>query len=473
MVFSSTVFLFGFLPIALFGNFVLLKKTRKGQNLFLTLLSLLFYAWGEPYFVALMILSILMNWFFALLVHRYKDKQRIVRLTLVLTVIYNLGLMFVFKYLTFVVKNMQAVIQSGWFSSISVNIALPIGISFFTFQAMSYVFDVHRGHGQVQKNPMNVALYVVFFPQLIAGPIVRYETIAEQIDNRRETFKDFSEGIQRFIVGFAKKIILANNFAILADSAFAAKSPSAGFAWVGIFAYAFQIFFDFSAYSDMAIGLGKMFGFHFLENFDYPYISSSVSEFWRRWHISLGTWFRDYLYFPLGGSRVKSKGRLVFNLFVVWFLTGVWHGANWTFVVWGLMYFVLITTEKLTGFEKKLGKFGHVYTLLFVLIGWVLFRANNLTEAWQYLGHMFGIGNALWDASALFYLRENAWFFAAGVLFSMPIAPWLSKKFKAGRSPMPRHAADLINLILSMIVFLIALTYMVKGAYNPFIYFNF
>jgi alginate O-acetyltransferase complex protein AlgI len=348
------------------------------------------------------------------------------------------------------------------------DIALPIGISFFMFQALSYVIDVYREKGEVQKNILNVALYISFFPQLIAGPIVRYETIADQIKNRKETLDDFIDGVCRFIIGLGKKVLIANTLALVADSAFAQPNISVAFAWVGALAYTFQIFYDFAGYSDMALGLGKMFGFHFLENFNYPYISKSISEFWRRWHISLGSWFRDYVYFPLGGSRVDSKARLVFNLFAVRFLTGVWHGANWTFILWGLMYFVLIALEKLTGFDKKLKFFGHIYTLFFVIIGWVLFRASDITHAIEYLRAMFGLaGNALYNGISVFELTDNKFFFIAGLLFSFPIAPWLKKKL--GNSII----SNIIYPILMTAVFIISVSYIVKGSYNPFIYFNF
>ena len=294
---------------------------------------------------------------------------------------------------------------------------------------MSYVIDVYRKKGEAQKNPMNVALYISFFPQLIAGPIVRYETVADEINNRVETVDDFCEGVYRFILGLAKKVLLANNFAIAADAAFEQKELSVSFAWLGIIAYTLQIYFDFSGYSEMAIGLGRMFGFHFLENFDYPYSASSVTEFWRRWHMSLGTWFRDYVYFPLGGSRVKSKARLVFNLFVVWTLTGIWHGANWTFLCWGLLYFVLLTFEKLMGLGKKKHAIGHIYTMLFVILGWVLFRADNLSGAFKYMGAMFGIGaSSLYDSETLMYLSSYKVYFIFGILACFPILKKIKEK---------------------------------------------
>ncbi len=464
MIFSSSVFLFLFLPVVLLVYYVPLQKTRTGQNLFLALISICFYAWGEPCFVLVMLLSILCNWAFALLVYRYKTAAPIVKTILVAMLAFNLGVLFVFKYLMFTLANINALFASG----ITVpSIALPIGLSFFTFQAISYVVDVYRGAGQVQKNPMNVALYISFFPQLIAGPIVRYQTIAKQIKSRTETLADFSAGCTRFILGLGKKIILSNNLAVVADAAFAQSERSLALSWIGAVAYTLQIFFDFSGYSDMAIGLGKMFGFHFLENFNYPYISKSISEFWRRWHISLGAWFRDYVYFPLGGSHTTSKLTLVRNLFMVWFLTGVWHGANWTFIVWGLMYFVLIAAEKLTGFEKKLGVFGHLYTMLFVMVGWVIFRADTIAAAGQYLLSMVGIGvSGLSCDLSVYYISQNIGYFAAAILFCLPLAKWAATKDKLQK-------LGVLYPVFVVAVFLVSISFIIKGAYDPFIYFNF
>lgn len=392
------------------------------------------------------------------------------KFTIAVSVIFNIGILFIFKYLIFTLNIIQTLTDLSFNIP---NIALPIGISFFTFQGMSYVIDIYRNHGKVQKNPLNVGLYISFFPQLIAGPIVRYETISEQILHRKETISDFTDGVSRFAVGLSKKVLLANNLAIVADNAFATNSSelSAGFAWVGALAYTFQIFFDFSGYSDMAIGLGKMFGFHFLENFNYPYISKSISEFWRRWHISLGTWFRDYVYFPLGGSRVKHKKRLVFNLFVVWSLTGIWHGANWTFLAWGLLYFVLITIEKLLNFENRLCKlniFKHIYTLFFVVIGWVIFRADTLGHATSYIGAMFGATDLLIDNNMLFALSENKFYFVFAILLSTPLFKLISDKL-----PKNKPIIEIVLFIILTVLFLISIVYIVKSSYNPFIYFNF
>ncbi len=468
MLFSSSVFIFLFLPIVVFIYYVFLRKSRPLQNIFLLLASLAFYAWGEVFFVFIMILSIAANYLFGILVHRAKQKKA-KKSALAISVVFNLSILFVFKYLTFGVSN----INNLFGLSIPVaDIALPIGISFFTFQAMSYVIDVYRGE-PVQKNILNVGLYISFFPQLIAGPIVRYHTIADQIQNRRESFDDFSAGVCRFIIGLGKKVLLANSLAVAADAAFDGNisSTSASFAWVGAVAYSLQIFFDFSGYSDMALGLGRMFGFHFLENFNYPYISGSITEFWRRWHISLGTWFRDYVYFPLGGSRVKSRGRLILNLFIVWMLTGIWHGANWTFFVWGLMYFVFLTVEKLTGLHKKQGLkiIRHIYTLLVVVIGWVIFRSDTLLDAWNYIAVMFGGTGRLFDNSAVFFLKENIVYFAAGLICCTPAIRLLYHKLIS----KAKRLTSVIAAVSLLAITLLSVVYIIKGTYNPFIYFNF
>lgn len=468
MLFSSSTFLFLFLPAVIVVYYTILRKNRTLQNVFLFLASLLFYAWGEPAFVFVMLLSIFANYILGLVVYKFRENISKSRIILALTVVFNLGILFVFKYLSFVIENISNI--PGLDVSVP-EITLPIGISFFTFQAMSYVIDVYRGE-EVQKNPLYVGLYIAFFPQLIAGPIVRYKTVANQIQYRKETFDDFSSGVCRFIIGLSKKVLLANTMAVVADSAFDGdiSNISASFAWLGAIAYTLQIFFDFSGYSDMAIGLGRMFGFKFLENFNYPYISSSITEFWRRWHISLGTWFRDYVYFPLGGSRVKHKSRLILNLFVVWFLTGVWHGANWTFILWGLMYFILLTIEKMTGFYKgdRVKSIKHIYTLLFVILGWVLFRADNVTDAFTYIGAMFGSTGIGLDDTALYLLRENIVYFVFAILISTPIIRIIYNKYFRNNKILTVFVAFIL-----LVLFLISIVYIVKGTYNPFIYFNF
>ncbi|MGN0558330.1 MAG: MBOAT family O-acyltransferase [Acutalibacteraceae bacterium] len=476
MLFTSTDFLYLFLPVTVLVYYVFLRKSRMLQNIFLLFASLFFYGWGEPKFVLVMLMSIVANYIFALLVDRFKKKEKkaLCRALIALTVVANLSILFIYKYLNFTAGIIESITGADFGIA---KIALPIGISFFTFQAMSYVLDVYRDKGAVQKNIINVGLYISFFPQLIAGPIVRYETVAEEILHRKETLDDFLNGFARFIYGFAKKVLLSNNFAIVADMAFDSARDgnelSVAFAWLGAVAYTLQIFFDFGGYSDMAIGLGRMFGFHFLENFNYPYISRSITEFWRRWHMSLGTWFRDYVYFPLGGSRV-NKPRLILNLFTVWFLTGVWHGANWTFIVWGLMYFVLLVIEKLTGFYKKdktvLSKILlSIYTLFFVIMGWVVFRAESLPDAINYMQTMFGFGaSSFADPLFLQCLKQLSVWLVIGILLSTPIVPFLKKKL-----PQNNLVLDILYCIFMVAVFIIATSSIVSSSYNPFIYFNF
>lgn len=466
MVFSSSIFLFLFLPCVLFGYYVLFAKSRKLQNIFLLIFSLIFYAWGEPSFVLIMTVSIIVNWWFGIIIDKNRDNKFRARSIIIIMISFNLIIMFIFKYLMFTLKTINSIFGAN----IDVpKIALPIGISFFTFQAISYVIDVYKQHGKVQKNPLNVGLYIAFFPQLIAGPIVRYETIADQIINRKESIEGFAYGIKRFIIGMGKKIIIANNLAMVAEKSFKMNGNlSVSMAWLGAIAYTFQILYDFSGYSDMAIGLGEMFGFKFLENFNYPYISKSISEFWRRWHISLGSWFRDYVYFPLGGSRVNTKLRLVFNLFVVWLLTGIWHGANWTFIVWGLMYFILIAVEKLTKLDKNIGWIGHIYTLFFVILGWVIFNSNSITSAFTYIGVMFGKSSVgIIDGVARLYMHDYFIYFVLGTIFAIPLFDSIKRKIKGTRVEM------ILEIIILGLIILISTLCIVGNSYNPFIYFNF
>lgn len=468
MVFSSPIFMFIFLPVALAGYY-LLYKWRVMQNIWLVIISLLFYAWGEPKNVILMIGSILVNYVFGLLVDRYRSKKATVRVILTGMVLTNIGVLFVYKYLGFTCSIFG--IESSFQT-----IALPIGISFYTFQAISYVIDVYKGRGEVQKNPLNVALYIAFFPQLIAGPIVRYQTIAEEIRNRKENFEDFSIGVQRFIIGLTKKIFFANSFASIADFLFdRGLALSFGSAWIGAISYTLQIYFDFSGYSDMAIGLGRMFGFKFVENFNYPYISKTVSEFWRRWHISLSSWFRDYVYIPLGGSRVKTKGRLVFNLFVVWSLTGIWHGANWTFIAWGIGYFVILTFEKLTELPQKIKKLPgkiiyQIFTMICVVFGWVVFRSASLHQAKEYMGYMLSMKHGCMDTLAKFLLKDMWFLLLLGIIAATPLYKKVSEHIeKVEKNKV--YAA--LRIVIFVGLLLVDTSYMVNSSYNPFIYFNF
>lgn len=470
MVFSSTIFLFIFLPLVFILYFI---SHRKIRNSVLLIASLLFYAWGEPRFIFIMLASIFINYIFGLLIDKYKDKIKMQKLILLLMVVFNLSIFFVYKYLNFTITNLNYL-----FNDIipQTNVILPIGISFYTFQAMSYVFDIYRQKGEVQRNPLNVALYIMFFPQLIAGPIVRYETISKEISYRNETVSDFSRGISRFIIGLFKKVCISNIVAVIADYAFGfseLSQLSVAMAWFGIICYSLQIFFDFSGYSDMAIGLGLMFGFHFDENFKYPYISKSVSEFWRRWHISLGTWFRDYVYIPLGGSKVK-KSRLLLNLFIVWSLTGIWHGASWNFLCWGLFYFILLVFEKYTGYP---GKFKNVlviqvyrlFTLLCVMLGWVLFRSENIIQAKDYIKAMCGLtNNALINISDKAYFSQYIIIIIVSIIFCMPIADYVKRKISTSILLI-----DILKKVTFVVMFIVAMSFVVSNSYNPFIYFNF
>ncbi len=479
MIFSSNVFLFWFLPTVLIIYYLLHAKLR---NWFLLAASLLFYAWGEPKFVLVMIGSILFNYLMALAIGEERRREEklhriLAKLLLWITVIGNLGLLFIYKYLDFTITNIN---RLGFQIPLK-ELVLPIGISFFTFQAMSYVLDVYFKTVDVQRKPQNLGLYISFFPQLIAGPIVRYQTIAAQIDNRQHTVSDFSEGVRRFIIGFSKKVLLANNMALVADKAFNMPDPERSilFAWIGAIAYSLQILFDFSGYSEMAIGLGKMFGFHFLENFDYPYISKSISEFWRRWHMSLGQWFRDYVYFPLGGSRVKTKKRLIFNLFVVWSLTGIWHGASWNFIFWGLIYFVLIAFEKLTKypdkFKSKSAKIVYqFFTMLCVVGGWVLFRASGLRAAMSYLFSMLGLtDNSFTSVDVVVALREYWWFFLIALLCSTPIFRSLAHRIDTSGHRYLVSTFHTGRVIVYLFLLIWSVSFIMLGSHNPFIYFNF
>ena len=466
MVFSSLVFLLGFLPALLLVYFLIPARFRGLRNLVLLGASLFFYWWGASKLVLLMVLSILVNYLGGLLAGQ--ADRRLAQFGVIFASVVGLGLLGWFKYAGFLA---QTIHDLGFAVPIP-QVTLPIGISFFTFQGLSYVIDVYRGDAPIQKNPLNVALYVALFPQLVAGPIVRYTTVMAEIAHREENLPEFASGVTRFCFGLAKKMVLANSMGQIADGVFnqTAANLDPGLAWVGALAYTFQIYFDFSAYSDMAIGLGHMFGFRFLENFNYPYISRSVTEFWRRWHISLSTWFRDYVYFPLGGSRVNSKAKHIRNLFVVWLLTGVWHGANWTFLAWGLFYFVLLVLEKYGGLGRGWPVWAKwLFTFLMVNFAWVLFRADSLAAAGQYLQAMFGLGAGGWDDLTALYLRENWTVLAASVLFAGPLAPrlrdWAAKK----DSPL----LDAGYAVLAAAVFLVSAAFLIKGTYNPFIYFNF
>ncbi|NLF28293.1 MAG: MBOAT family protein [Clostridiales bacterium] len=467
MVFSSAEFLF-FLVFTLAGYY-LLKRWRRASNLFLTLVSLGFYAWGEPVFVLVMLASIFMNWVFGMWIDRVRSDKGATRRVMALMVVMNIGLLGVYKYLMFFVRTVNAVFSAHFPVP---EIALPIGISFFTFQAMSYVIDVYRGEGQMQRNFFNVCLYVSFFPQLIAGPIVRYQTVADEIEGRRETVEDFSAGVRRFMVGFSKKMILANNLGLMVDTAFRMPRDELSVlgAWLSAFAYMLQVYYDFSGYSDMAIGLGRMFGFHFLENFEHPLVARSVAGFWRRWHISLGTWFQDYLYIPLGGSRV-GKGRLLFNMFVVWTLTGLWHGAAWTYVLWGVGFFVLLSIERFTGLGKWMEKrpIGHLYAIGSILVITILIRSDSIATAGILYSSMFAIsGGGFYNALTGVFLREYGPFLLAGLVCALPVAPQIKRALR-----IPDRLFETVSAVALVALMVVSVSYVATNSYNPFIYFNF
>ncbi len=438
-------------------------KNRTYRNVVLLLASLFFYAWGEPVFVALMVASIFVNWLIGLQMDHSEKKKS----WLVLSVIWNLALMFVFKYLTFVLSNVELLLHRD---IADLAIPLPLGISFFTFQILSYIFDLYYGKTKVQKKWYKFALYVSMFPQLVAGPIVRYDQIAYEIDHRQENLEDFSQGMTRFVYGLGKKVLLSNYMGVLADNMFYLSgegSLSVGAAWIGAIGYTLQIYYDFSGYSDMAIGLGRMMGFHFLENFNYPYVSRSITEFWRRWHMSLSSWFKDYVYIPLGGSR-EGAAKTYRNTFFVWLLTGIWHGANWTFIVWGLGYFVLLCIERLGGWTKGIRYIGHIYTMAAVILLWVVFRADSLTLAVRYIGQMFGTGGALWDEAAASAFSGSILVLLAAAVLSTPVWKQLADRLHLSELTRKNVAAA-----AAVPLFLLCIAKCMSSSYNPFIYFNF
>ncbi len=473
MLFSSTIFLFLFLPVVLLGYYVACRGMRRKQNLFLLLVSLFFYACGEPRFLPVMVLSIIMNYLFGRWAHVRRYRGQPTKAPVTAAVACNLALLFLFKYLVFTVESLNVL---GLGLPVP-GIALPIGISFFTFQALSYVLDVAWGRTTVQRSILDLGLYISFFPQLIAGPIVKYETVSHQISHRQESWSGFSAGCVRFLTGLGKKVLLANQLAVAADRVFATDPAclTTPLAWLGAICYTFQIYYDFSGYSDMAIGLGRMFGFRFQENFDHPYASHSVTEFWRRWHISLSTWFRDYLYIPLGGNRVERKLQ-VRNLLLVWLLTGLWHGASWTFVLWGLVYFLLLYLEKFhrlgQGWPQPLRR---LYTLLMVNFLWVLFRSDTIAYAGGFLSVMLGFGSAQPSGLPALLLSENTVILALALLFSGTFAQRLQRASDIFRPDSPRLslALDLVYSLGLAAVGVLSAAYLIKGTYNPFIYFRF
>ncbi|MCL2816768.1 MAG: MBOAT family protein [Clostridiales bacterium] len=495
MVFSSVSFLYFFLPVTLMVYYAVPRKWISGKNAVLLLASLFFYFWGEQLLVLVMLASAAIDYVNGLVIEKYRQSKVIPQIMLGVSVATNIALLGYFKYFNFFAENFSSFFGIDYRIA---QIALPIGISFYTFQTLSYTIDVYRGNLKAQKNPVAYATFVTMFPQLVAGPIVRYSEVEKELAGRRNTFAGFSDGVRRFIIGLAKKVLIANVMADLAQTIAASGESTVLFAWMSVLAFFFQIYFDFSGYSDMAIGLGKMFGFKFPENFNYPYTARSVSDFWRRWHMTLTRWFRDYIYIPLGGNR-SSKGKLLRNIAVVWLLTGLWHGAAWNFIAWGAYFAVILTAEKFIWgrhLEKAPKAAGHIYTLFLVLFGWVLFSAGGLGEAWRNLSAMFGGGGIPFAGEQTwYYLRSYAFVFVFAVIGSTPLLKNLCGRLKNGKtnggsgSPPSSEgqaaSADMLRqekrakvmnalepLFLAALLIIVT-AFLVDGSFNPFIYFRF
>ena len=466
MLFSSITFLFFFLPLVFIAYYL---SPRKIKNYTLLIFSMVFYAWGGLLYLPLLIISIIVNYLFGLQIDKHKENDKNRKKILISSVIFNILFLGVFKYSNFVVDNINTIFSTN---ILIPTIPLPIGISFYTFQAMSYVIDVYKNDGKVQKNIFNLALYISMFPQLVAGPIVRYQTVDDQINSREHNFDKFNSGMERFIRGLFKKIIISNSVGQLSVLIYdlSPYQMSISVAWLGAIAYTLQIYFDFGGYSDMAIGLGKMLGFEFLENFNYPYISKSVSEFWRRWHISLGSWFRDYVYIPLGGNRV-SNIKVYRNLSIVWLTTGIWHGASWNFIAWGIYFGVFIMLERVF-LGKMLNKIPkilqHIYLLLIVVFGWVLFSQPSLTKALEYMKIMVGLGGyPLTNGYFTFYLKEYWLELSLAIILSAPTLKYIKSRINI------QNIVYIIKPIGLISIFMITVIYLVNSTFNPFIYFNF
>lgn len=483
MVFSSLTFLYYFLPAVLIVYIMLPNRITvngikiKGsplvipaRNLLILISGLFFYAWGEPKYVWIMIISTLIDYTAGRLIDRFDDSSKKRTAFLLVSVIMNLGLLAVFKYSSFIITNINGIFGLGIPDP---KLSLPIGISFYTFQSMSYTIDLYMRKIKVQKSLIGFTSYVTLFPQIVAGPIVRYEDVAAEIEERTVNIGKISEGIGKFVKGLAKKVLLANNIGIIWTQVKAMDygEISAATAWLGILAFTFQIYFDFSGYSDMAVGLGKMLGFNFPKNFDHPYMSKSVSEFWRRWHITLGTWFREYVYIPLGGNR-KGIGKTVRNLLIVWGLTGLWHGASWNFLLWGVYFGILIVIERF-GWGKVLEKLpapiSMLYTFLIAVFGWVLFDTATLTDAWNYIRAMFGAGGAFADSTSSYIFTSNAIVYALCIFASTDIFGKLVKLLRKKRRKLAEYAAP----VAMVCVLLLCTAYLVDATYNPFLYFRF
>lgn len=466
MLFSSISFLYFFLPAVLILYFAAPKKLK---NTVLFVSGLVFYAWGEPKYVVIMLLSVFAGYVFGLLIEKFRGK-RISKLFLILSVAVDLGLLVYFKYADFFIENFNAV------TGLSVpllNIALPIGISFYTFQILSYTVDVYRGDVAAQKNPINLGAYIAMFPQLIAGPIVRYSDVERELRSRKHTLEGIYGGILRFCVGFGKKILIANALGEFCENFKGTDEKTVFLCWFYAVAFSLHIYFDFSGYSDMAIGLGKIFGFTFCENFDYPYISKSVTEFWRRWHMSLGQWFRDYVYIPLGGNRVSVLKHLR-NIFIVWFLTGFWHGADWNFIVWGLYFAVLLTIEKLWlgKYLKKSRVLSRIYVLFLVAVSFVIFNASDMNEAVKCIGGMFGADTVGFiDEQSVYYLKNYAVTLLFAVVGSTPVPKNVAQKLREKKAG--KIIVDILEPVFIFTVLILCTAYLTDGSFNPFLYFRF
>ncbi len=458
MIFSSTTFLFYFLPAVLIFYFVVPQRFR---NFVLMLFSLLFYGWGEPKYLIFMMISICLGYLIGLALEK-TDKLNKRKMLLILALFVNLGMLGYFKYANFFIENVHAV--TGIKIS-TLKVTLPVGISFYTFQILSYVIDVYRRDTKAQRNIVNLATYITMFPQLIAGPIVRYTDLEQQLVERSYTWEKTREGIRRFVIGLGKKVLIANQLGELCSVFAKSQEPSVLFYWINALAFMLQIYFDFSGYSDMAIGLGKILGFDLNENFDYPYISKSITEFWRRWHMSLGTWFRDYVYIPLGGNRKGAK-RQIINIFVVWALTGFWHGAEWNFLLWGLYFAVILIIEK-NFLLKKLNRskvWGHVYTLFLVLIGFVIFNVTGFAEISTYFGNMFGLGGLpISSPETNYYMKSYLPCIVMGMVGSTPLMKKIFVKWKG----------SFVETVFLVVLFLLVTASLVNGSFNPFLYFRF
>lgn len=466
MLFSSISFLFYFLPCVILLYFAVPKCLK---NSVLLLASLFFYGWGEQKYLLLMLLSITQGYVFGLLIEKYRGKKQS-KIFLTVSIIFSLLLLGYCKYVDFFIMNFNLV--TG-LSLPLLKIILPIGISFYTFQILSYAVDVYRGDVPAQRNYINLAAYIAMFPQLIAGPIVRYSDIEAQLVKRTHSMESIAYGIRRFIIGLSKKILLANTLGQLVEIFKTSSEPSVLFVWMYAIAYTLHIYFDFSGYSDMAIGLGSIFGFRFCENFNYPYISRSITEFWRRWHMSLGTWFRDYLYIPLGGNRV-SQGRFIFNIFVVWMATGLWHGATWNFVVWGINFAILLMIEKLWLLPrlKKLKVLNHIYVLFFVMINFVLFDAATITDAFSYYKAMFGGANLdIVTLESVYYLKSYALVFIIAIIGATPLPKKLIERF--GKKKIGESLINVAEPITILLLLIVCTAFLVDGSFNPFLYFRF